>query len=132
MTCHGIYPHNAPHRSFCSWSQPDLLLAEGHFLPWSQVRLHLHVIIVVVVHDAGHVQEGFDAVDVGADGSEVSVFADAGLGTEMAQEVLAVHLLTVDTAPQTPGVGGPRGRGGRQGEEDQQGEQQGLGHSEPM
>ena len=93
--------------------------------------LHLHI-IVVVVHEAHQVQEGFDAVDVRADGSEVSVFADAGLGTEMTQEVLAVHLLAVDTAPQTPGVGGPRAGGGRQTEEDQQGEEQDLGHSEPM
>ena len=96
------------------------------------VRLHLHLIIVVVVHDAGHVQEGFDAVDVGADGFEVAVFADASLGTEMAQEVVAVHLLAVDTAPETPGVRGPGAGAGRHTEEDQQGEQQDLGHSEPM
>ena len=96
------------------------------------MRLHLHLVIVVVVHDAGHVQEGFDAVDVRADGSEVSVFADAGLGTEMAQEVLAVHLLAVDAAPQAAGVRRPGGGGGRQGQEDQQGEEQGRGHAEPM
>ena len=93
--------------------------------------LHLHI-IVVVVHEAHQVQEGFDAGDVGADRSEVPMFADAGLGTEMAQEVLAVHLLAVDTGPQAPGVGRPGGGGGRQTEEDQQGEEEGLGHSEPM
>ena len=84
-----------------NWECPDPRISQLH-------------VIVVVVHEAGHVQEGLDAVDVRADGLEVAVFADACLGTEVAQEELPVHLLAVDTGPQTAGVRGPAGAGAEQ------------------
>lgn len=80
--------------------------------------------VIVVVNEPLQVEEGSDAVDVGADGPEVSVPGSAGLGTEVAQEELAKHLLAAHTGAQTPGPPpGPRAGGG-----DQQGHHHQAGH----
>ena len=93
--------------------------------------LHLHI-IVVVVHEAHQVQEGFDARDVGADGFEFPSLVDAGLGTEVAQEEFSIHLLAVDTRPQAPRVGAPRVGGRGEGGQDDQGDQENSPVPEPM
>ena len=71
-------------------------------------------------------------MDVSADGFEVAVFADASLGTEMAQEEFSIHLLAVDTRPQAPRVGAPRVGGRGEGGQDDQGDQEHSPVPEPM
>ena len=81
--------------------------------------LALHV-LKVVVNEPLQVEEGSDAVDVGADGPEVAVPVGAGPCTEVAQEELAKHLLAAHTGAQTPGPPPGPGAGG--------GDQQGHHH----
>ena len=69
-------------------------------------------VVIVVVNEPLQVEEGSDAVYVGADGPEVPVPGSTGLGTEVAQEELAKHLLAVHTGAQTPGPPPGPGAGG--------------------
>ena len=81
-------------------------------------------VVIVVVNEPLQVEEGSDAVYVGADGPEVPVPGSTGLGTEVAQEELAKHLLAVHTGAQTPGPPPGPGAGGG----DQQGHHHQAGH----
>ena len=93
---------------------------------WNSIcsaQLHSVRLRPVIVHHAGQVQEGPDAVQVGAHRLEVPLPPDALLGTPMSREVVSVHLLTVVAGTKAGGVGGPAEGGGDEGQQ-QDGDEQ--------
>ena len=81
----------------------------------------------VIVHQAHQVQEVLDAVQVRADCLEVPLPADAGLGTPVAREVAAIHLLAVVAGAEAGGVWGP-GEGWRDKGDQEDGDEQDAVH----